>query len=962
MINTPALRPGSRLQSFLSVQPGEGARVLVMILYSAAAIGGVLTVGTTVSDTLFISALPASAFAYMLILPAISIIPALLLYNRIAARFRLERVIVVSNVLLLGGLAAFRFLLATPAGKSFAVLAALYLFVEVAYTLVILQFWSLAGLVFNPREARRLFGLITAGGTFANIVAGLSLAAVVNLIGVENLLWLVVMALAVCIVCVWRLKRWVRQPASKAAARSHKKQKSLLQDLRAIRQTPLLVVIGCLTLLVSLLINIGGYEFWLSLQINFAGRARELATYLGAFHFIGGLAGFVVQSYLSGRIMNRFGIFAALAFLPVSMALGGGLSLLAGGALWAMTILRISDPIFRRTINSAALNVLYLPTPEGLRERAKELFEGLYAAAFGLAGVVALFLQNIPGWNFLYYSIPLLALSLAWLALLPWARRHYTAALAASLKRRVLDLEGATINISDETTVRVLIDALRHPDESYVVHALQLISGAPAVNWDVHVAPLLQHPSPAVRIKAAQHLGRPGNDEYAHAISTLLLNTDDQDVRAAAIESLYTIMVDPDTGSATVSYIAPFLNDPYPRIKSTAIVGLLKYGDPYSANKAAAELKRLAASEDKTAKQEAARVIGLSTSTAELQALLVPLFDDDNLEVRLSAIRAASALNNRDLLPHLLRKLNDKSTTAAAVEALAKYRDEIESDLSAVLDGSTSEAASQVPRVLQERRTRSAAEALLTHFYVADDAVRSEVYRALARLRADGLEFYLSESDLREAIAGELRGGYMWVVIRADLGQEGLDLLLSEAVQTRLSRAIDRVFYLLNLLYPNYTQQIQRVRQALEAGPGNTRALAVELLDTLSAAGPVKELLLPLVEAPAEKLLDIAGKRFGIERRPSLQRLRELAEGPDLWLRACAVFRIGVLKQAELAGCVLAALASEDALLRETALAASRLLFDAGRYHELLAAHAQDGSPVVSRYVQSQIQNLKFEA
>jgi hypothetical protein len=203
-----------------------------------------------------------------------------------------------------------------------------------------------------------------------------------------------------------------------------------------------------------------------------------------------------------------------------------------------------------------------------------------------------------------------------------------------------------------------------------------------------------------------------------------------------------------------------------------------------------------------------------------------------------------------------------------------------------------------------------------------------------------------------------MRGGYALIVLREDLGKEGLDSLLADAIRARLDRSLDRAFHLLNLLYPNYHRQIQRVRQALEAEPGHTRALAVELLDNL-AEQQVKDLLLPLVEAPVERVLEIARKRFNIERHSLSDRLGELAEGPDLWLRTCAVFRIGALKRSELSKPVLAALASQDTLLRETALAASRTLFDSQRYAELLQTHAADDRfPVVRRYAQSLISNL----
>ncbi len=49
----------------------------------------------------------------------------------------------------------------------------IYVYVEVMGALVLVQFWTLANELFNAREAKRLYGLIGAGGTFANIFIGL---------------------------------------------------------------------------------------------------------------------------------------------------------------------------------------------------------------------------------------------------------------------------------------------------------------------------------------------------------------------------------------------------------------------------------------------------------------------------------------------------------------------------------------------------------------------------------------------------------------------------------------------------------------------------------------------------------------------------------------------------------------------------------------------------------------------
>lgn len=264
------------LQSLVDIRPGEGARVALLFLYSMAAVGGVLTIGLAASDVLFMSEMPPSALPYLFILPAVGIIPVLVIYNQVAARVPLARAIIGSNGLLLIGVVLFRLLLDTSFGQSFALLAALFMFMEFAGTLIILQFWNIAGQVFNTRAAKRLFGLIAAGGTLATPVAGLSLVALVQLIGVENLLWIVALSILICIACVAALGRrqQVALVVTQAAPSAHARRG--MSDLRTILHSPLLRAIGGLTIVLSLLINIGTYQFYQSLQQRFAEREADI--------------------------------------------------------------------------------------------------------------------------------------------------------------------------------------------------------------------------------------------------------------------------------------------------------------------------------------------------------------------------------------------------------------------------------------------------------------------------------------------------------------------------------------------------------------------------------------------------------------------------------------------------------------------------------------------------------------
>ena len=112
------------LQRILHIQAGEGARVGIMFVYSAAPMGGVLTVGLVVAESLFMSQLPPSGTPFVFIIPAVSEVLILLAYSRLAARFRLDRLVIGSMVALLIIGVLFRLLLATSAGTSFGTLVA----------------------------------------------------------------------------------------------------------------------------------------------------------------------------------------------------------------------------------------------------------------------------------------------------------------------------------------------------------------------------------------------------------------------------------------------------------------------------------------------------------------------------------------------------------------------------------------------------------------------------------------------------------------------------------------------------------------------------------------------------------------------------------------------------------------------------------------------------------------------
>src|SRR4029450_2434298 len=76
-----------------------------------------------------------------------------------------------------------------------------YFFGLILGILVISQFWTLANEVYDPRQAKRLFGFIGGGGSLGGI-AGSSLSLQAKTIGTTNLLLVSAALMTVCLVLV----------------------------------------------------------------------------------------------------------------------------------------------------------------------------------------------------------------------------------------------------------------------------------------------------------------------------------------------------------------------------------------------------------------------------------------------------------------------------------------------------------------------------------------------------------------------------------------------------------------------------------------------------------------------------------------------------------------------------------------------------------------------------------------
>src|SRR5688572_8738819 len=181
------------LQAFFDVRPGEIRRIgfMAAFLFFLLAANNVIKV---VRDSLFLSRFPITQLPYVYLLAALLAGVVIGIYSRYTSRLSLSQVILGSHAVIISNAIIFwAFITFSDFGW---VLYGFYMWSAIVGLAAVAQFWTLANEMFNPREGKRLFGILTAAGTLGAMAGGLGASLAVSLFGTNQLLWLIVILFA----------------------------------------------------------------------------------------------------------------------------------------------------------------------------------------------------------------------------------------------------------------------------------------------------------------------------------------------------------------------------------------------------------------------------------------------------------------------------------------------------------------------------------------------------------------------------------------------------------------------------------------------------------------------------------------------------------------------------------------------------------------------------------------------
>lgn len=733
------------LQRLFDVREGEYERALLMQLNFFLVIATLLIVKPTVNG-IFLAQLGAEKLPLAYLLVAVFAILVSTIYARILGRVNLNRIILGTLFISVLLFVLFGFLLRNDFVSGW-ILYAFYVVMAIFAVLSASQFWVLANVVFNVRQAKRIFGFIGAGAIGGGIVGGYITTLLAGPLGSENLIFVAAGILALCIPNTYYIwTKFVLSTQSKFQRR--KKIPKIEHPFFLIRKSSHLTNLSAIIAISVIVAKLVDFQFG-AITSSIIKDPDELTAFFGFWFSNFNVISLIIQLILTRRIVNKIGIGGSLFLLPASIFIGATLVLFLP-VLWTAVLLKSSDASLKQSLNRATFELLAVPVPNEIKNQAKIFIDVVVdSVATGIGGIILIFVINSLELSNEFVSLIILILLGFWFYYGRRVRKTYLEAFKRNLKNLPRE-ELLAINLENESLVSELKHFLQNGSEEQRLSILQQLKIQPDKRFVEDLKFQLKDKSFSIQEQAIRNLYLLPTEDFSKEL-TPFLQSESLSVRTAVFSYLIS-----RAGRSAPTLIRRYLEVRDYRITLPLLVSL---GEESLDSPVLAQRFKLA---DRlvhefnalTEHQEAERKIHvqylLRAAGSSRLALLYPHIEyfmaDMDPDVRSEAINAAGMTMDSYFVPALIELLGENTTKADAVNALVNYGNEIIPFMIRYMKPArvSPEIIRNIPLVLMHFPTQLSVDFLFTLARDSDPQTSLHALQSLVRLKMDrpSLNFY----------------------------------------------------------------------------------------------------------------------------------------------------------------------------------------------------------------------------
>ena len=615
----------------------------------------------TASLTLLLERFNIEQIPYVFIFSAILLWISGFIYSKLEHKYPLHKVAFMITIFMILSILIFRLAFIFGEDNHFVFIMLPWFYV--LYLLNNLEFWGVASLIFDARQSKRLFAVISAGDIPAKMI-GYSIAGLtVHYIGTINLLWAALACLVASIPFLITVKEaTILEDHHKHHNHNHNEHKKISHKKKPEHNVKKIIdnffgndlirnvaVLGILMSMSFLIIN---FSFWTKVKHEYHDDV-SLANFIAFFNAIISIAFLIFKLIFTSRLINKIGIIKSLLITPIVLLVMIGLVIYSEkldnetlilycfGATYSIV------DILKTSINNPVFLTVMQPLPNHERLRAHMILKGITDPfAFLIAGVAIIFLIKFQGKvDLASMSYLVLVICLFWFVGVHALNKQYLKTIVKSISNKFFNLDNLSINDTD--TLQWLKEKAKEGTETEVLNIISMLSRQPQDLNDELVIAIFKHPSDKVKLTLLNLMLEHDYPQAAQSLIKLL----SQDMHPAILARSIKVIC---KNNIQTDETLQFLSSNEKEIRNAAIDGLFFYASGEAKQKAANLLHELINSEKDEDRIAAAHIFSNHYHGKEVD-MIMQLMNDKNLEVRKFAFIAAGKSENEILVQKLIQ-------------------------------------------------------------------------------------------------------------------------------------------------------------------------------------------------------------------------------------------------------------------------------------------------------------------
>lgn len=284
---------------------------------------------------------------------------------------------------------------------------------------------GLAIKLLNLIQVKRMFGLINMGGVSASILGYLLIPVLTGIIGTSyNLLFIGAGSLIMAMVMLFLIYKDNPETSPQKRGSQENQEKTGFRHLLKEKYFKLIFLSATFSMTVIYITDFG-FLSGIKAQKDLFPDATSISRYI-ALVYAGLKIGEMLISYMSSRILSKYGVKLGLTILPVSLTFVVVISAFVGFSvgtasvlfLILMTLNKSLERILRRGLDDPAFNILYQPLASNLQLAVQSKVGIVMQLGVGIAGALLFGLNTIlrtgDGFKLEYFPIFFLPILIAW--------------------------------------------------------------------------------------------------------------------------------------------------------------------------------------------------------------------------------------------------------------------------------------------------------------------------------------------------------------------------------------------------------------------------------------------------------------------------------------------------------------------------------------------------------------------